>query len=87
MPGCPATVKLFVDGDQIAESKVERQIPMKAGTECFDVGQDSRSPVCSDYEDKGLFAFNGTIEHVQFEFGEFDEPSGMDRLELATKMD
>lgn len=60
---------------------------MRAGTECFDIGQDSRSPVCNDYEDRGVFAFNGEIESVMFEFGEFDEPTGMERLELATKLD
>lgn len=28
-----------------------------------------------------------TIESVTFNFGDFDEPTGMYRLELATKMD
>lgn len=36
---------------------------------------------------RGVFEFNGSIEHVKLEFGDFDEPSGMDRLELATKME
>ncbi|WP_040495467.1 arylsulfatase [Ilumatobacter nonamiensis] len=87
VPGVPATAKLFVDGEQVGETRVERQIPMRCGTECFDVGQDSRSPVCGDYEDRGVFEFNGSIESVAFEFGDFEEPTGMDRLEMATKMD
>jgi len=86
-PGVPATAKLFVDGTQVGETRVERQIPLRAGTECFDIGQDSRSPVCGDYEHRGVFEFNGHIEDVTFEFGDFDEPTGHERLELATKMD
>jgi arylsulfatase len=48
---------------------------------------DCVSPLCDDYADKAPFPFTGTFESVTFTFGEFDEPSGMDRLELATKMD
>jgi len=80
-------VTLVVDGEQVAEARVERQIPQRCGTECFDVGMDSRSPVCDDYADRGLFEFTGTIGSVTFEFGDFDEPTGMERLELATKLD
>lgn len=86
-PGCPATATLSVDGAELATVRVERQVPQRCGTECFDVGQDSRSPVCDDYADRGVFAFTGEIGHVRFEFGDFEEPSGMDRLEMATKLD
>jgi arylsulfatase len=53
----------------------------------MDVGMDCVSPVCSDYEKKGLFAFTGTIESVAFEFGDHKPASGMELLEMATKMD
>jgi arylsulfatase len=53
----------------------------------MDVGMDCVSAVCHDYEKKGLFPFTGTIESVTFEFGDVKEPSGMDRLKMATKMD
>lgn len=86
-PGCPATVTVYVDDAQVAQARVERQIPQRCGTECFDVGQDSRSPVCDDYGDRGVFPFTGTIESVTFAFGDFKQPTGMERLELATKMD
>lgn len=87
IPGCPATVTLYVDGQQVGQARVERQIPLRAGTECFDVGQDSRSPVCPDYEARGVFEFTGTIGSVTFDFADFGEPTGMERLELATRMD
>lgn len=86
-PGCPATATLSIDGAQVAQVRVERQIPLRCGTECFDIGQDSRSPVCDDYAQRGVFPFTGTIESIRFDFGDSPEPTGMERLELATKMD
>jgi len=53
----------------------------------MDVGMDCVSPVCHDYEKKGPFPFTGAIESVTFEFGAHEAPTGMERLELATKMD
>jgi hypothetical protein len=37
--------------------------------------------------DDGLFPFTGTIESVALECGDVKEPTGMERLEMATKMD
>jgi arylsulfatase len=86
-PGCPANVKLLVDGVQVAAGRVERQVPMRCGTETMDVGMDCVSPVCHDYEEKGLFPFTGTIESVTFTFPDVPQPTGMDRLKMATQMD
>src|SRR5262249_6703715 len=49
-PGAPATVKLFVDGSQAGQGRVERQVPQRCGTETMDIGMDCVSPVCHDYE-------------------------------------
>lgn len=46
----------------------------RCGTETMDVGMDCVSPVCNEYEKKGLFPFTGTIESVTFEFGDVKEP-------------
>ena len=78
---------LSVDGKAVARVRVEEQVPMRCGTECMDVGMDCISPVCADYEKKGLFPFNGTIESVTIEFGEHKPPSGLERLKMATAMD
>jgi arylsulfatase len=53
----------------------------------MDVGMDCVSPVCNDYEHLGLFPFTGTIESVTIKFGDYPQPTGMDRLKLATQMD
>jgi arylsulfatase len=86
-PGCPADVVLSVDGKAVAKGRIDEQVPQRCGTECMDVGMDCVSPVCADYEEKGLFPFTGKIESVTFEFGQHEPPTGMDRLKLATAMD
>ena len=86
-PGSPAKVALSIDGKQVAEGRIDVQIPMRCGTETMDVGMDCVSPVCDDYAKKGLFPFTGTIELVTFAFGSHEQPTGMDRLKLATRMD
>jgi hypothetical protein len=80
-------VTLSIDGRQVANGQIDEQVPQRCGTETMDVGMDCVSPVCSDYEDRGLFPFTGTIESVTFEFGEHTPPTGMERLQLATAMD
>jgi arylsulfatase len=86
-PGSPAAISLSIDGKEVATGHLDEQIPMRCGTETMDVGMDCVSPVCDDYVHKGLFPFTGTIESVTFEFGDAKQPTGMERLELATKMD
>lgn len=86
-PGSPANVKLSIDGKQVAEGHIDEQVPQRCGTETMDVGMDCVSPVCDEYAEKGLFPFTGTIESVTFAFGAHKATSGMERLELATRMD
>ena len=86
-PGSPAKVTVSVDGKQVAQGRVDEQIPQRCGTETMDVGMDCVSPVCSDYEKMGLFPFTGEIESVTFAFGAHTPPTGMERLKLSTQMD
>lgn len=86
-PGSPANAELRIDGTSVAKGRIDEQVPQRCGTETMDVGMDCVSPVCADYEKKGLFPFTGTIESVTFDFAPHEQPSGMDRLKLATKMD
>ncbi len=86
-PGGPATVSLSIDGKQVADGRIDEQVPQRCGTETLDVGMDCVSPVCADYEEKGLFPFTGKLESVSFLFGDHNEPGGMERLKMATRMD
>ena len=86
-PGVPANVTLIVDGTAVANGRIDEQIPMRCGTETMDIGMDCVSPVCEEYGHLGLFPFSGTIESVTLTLGEGHQPTGMERLELATKMD
>ena len=86
-PGGPADVTMSVDGSQVGTLTLPEQIPQRCGTECMDVGMDSVSPVCNDYDDRGLFPFNGRIHAVDFDFPSVTPPTGHERLKLATTMD
>lgn len=86
-PGGPANVTMSIDGTPAGEVHLPEQIPQRCGTECMDVGMDCVSPVCDDYADQGLFPFTGTIHEVTFDFPQVTQPTGHERLELATRMD
>jgi arylsulfatase len=64
-PGKPATVKLFVNGKQTGEGRVERTVPFRYSVEPFDVGMDNVSAVSEEY--KPPFVFKGRIEQVTIE--------------------
>jgi arylsulfatase len=86
-PGAPAEVTMSVDGHRVAQVHIDEQVPQRCGTETMDVGMDCVSPVCADYEARGLFPFTGTIESVTFAFGPHVAPTGMERLQLSARMD
>jgi hypothetical protein len=86
-PGGPATATMSVDGKKVGTVRIKEQVPQRCGTECMDVGMDCVSPVCNDYEDRGLFPFTGTIESVTLDLPDVPQPTGMERLKLATRMD
>ena len=67
-PGGPATAALSVDGKIVAKCRIDEQVLMRCGTETMDVGMDCVSPVCADYESRGLFPLAGHIQHVAFDF-------------------
>ena len=64
-PGKPAAVKLFVNGKQTGEGRVEKTVPFRYSVEPFDVGMDNVSPVSDEY--KSPFPFKGRIERVTIE--------------------
>lgn len=64
-PQAPAALRLFVGGNQVAETLVEKSVPLGfTASESFDVGMDLGSPVSLDYYDRAPFAFNGSIDRV-----------------------
>lgn len=87
-PGGPATVKLFIDGKQVAEGHMDKQVPVRFGVESLDIGMDTLSPVNNAYMDKSPFPFTGKTNFVTFDFdGKAVEPTPQERLELHVKMD
>jgi len=68
--GKSATGTLSVDGQQVAQSKVERTIPLRFSLdETMDIGEDTGTPVVEDYADKMPFKFTGVLNKVVVELG------------------
>jgi arylsulfatase len=68
--GKSATGTLFVDGQQVAQGKIERTIPIRFSLdETFDVGEDTGTPVVEDYLEKMPFKFTGDLKQVVIELG------------------
>ena len=62
------TGTLSVDGNQVAQSHIERTICCRFSLdETFDVGADTGSPVIEDYDSQMPFAFTGTLEKLTIE--------------------
>jgi arylsulfatase len=57
-----------VDGQQVAQGKIEHTVPSRiSGDETMDIGEDTGTPVVEDYVDKMPFKFTGKIEKVAIE--------------------
>jgi hypothetical protein len=66
-------VKLFLDGQPVAEGRVEGTVPMLfSGDETTDVGSDSATPVSDDHGPKET-EFTGRIDWVQLDIEEAAE--------------
>jgi arylsulfatase A-like enzyme len=83
-PGKGGTGVFTVDGQEIANKKIDHTIPLlMAIDETFDVGSDTRTPVNDDY--KLPFRFTGTIDKLTFNLGP-EQLTDSDRKAIAEKM-
>ena len=65
--GKGGAVKLYVDGEQVGEGRVEGTVPMVfSADETCDVGSDTASPVSDDYTAEDS-RFSGTVNWVQID--------------------
>jgi arylsulfatase len=68
--GKPGTGTLTVDGQKVAEGRVDLTTPLRFSLdESFDVGQDTGSPVIDEYDAKMPFKFSGTLNKVDIDLG------------------
>jgi arylsulfatase len=66
-PGRGGTVRLLVDGQQVADGRLERTVPLVFSLdETCDVGRDSGMPVSDDYT-TATSVFTGTVHQVRLE--------------------
>jgi arylsulfatase len=82
----PATVKLYINGENVGEAKIERQAG-RFSLESLDVGMDTLSPVSKAYKDQMPFAFTGKIDSVRFDFGGGVEQTPQQEHDLKKAMD
>ena len=67
-PGAPAEILISVDGNQVAQTRAKRTVPLAfTASETFDVGIDLGSPVSRDYSERRPFKFDGQINKVTVE--------------------
>jgi arylsulfatase len=69
--GKGATAVLSVDGKEVAKGRIEQTIALRFSLdECFDVGEDTGTPVAEDYADRMPFRFTGTLNRLVIDMGE-----------------
>ena len=56
----PASRRISVDGQEVAKGRIERTVPIRFSEECFEVGEDTGTPVNLNYDVP--FKFMGKIE-------------------------
>jgi arylsulfatase len=65
----PAELKFWINGKPANGGTVRRTVPAGfTGSETFDVGMDTSSPVADAYFDKAPFAFEGELKKVYFRY-------------------
>ena len=68
--GKGGTGTLSVDGNQVAQGRIEHTIPLRFSLdETLDVGQDTGTPVVEDYLEQMPFKFTGVLKKVVIELG------------------
>ena len=73
-----ATVKLYIDGDDVGEGRLDATVPMVfSADETTDVGHDSGTGVSDEYP-TGDNAFTGTVHWVQIDID--DKAEDVDHL-------
>jgi arylsulfatase len=56
---------LFIDGNQVAQGRIERTIPVRFSLdETLDIGEDTGTPVIETYVDKMPFKYGGSLKRV-----------------------
>ena len=66
-------VKLYVDGEQVGEGRVDGTVPMLfSADETTDVGSDTATPVSDDYGSKDS-EFTGNVQWVQIDIDDAAE--------------
>jgi hypothetical protein len=76
--GKGATGILSVDGQQVAQGRIDRTIRARMSLdETMDFGEDTGTPVVEDYADRMPFKFTGTLDRFVVQLGEPGETTAV----------
>jgi arylsulfatase len=79
--GKGGTGTLSVDGQKVAEAKIERTIGRRFSLdETFDIGEDTGTPVVEEYASKMPYKFTGKLDKVVIELGKSGLQAGDEKL-------
>jgi arylsulfatase len=86
--GKGATGILTVDGEQVAQGRIDRSIRARMSLdETMDFGEDTGTPVVEDYADKMPFKFTGKLDRFVVQLGESGEaPAAANRNRRPPKV-
>ncbi len=88
--GKGGTASLFVEGEKVAEGRVENTHPLIFSADSTaSVGEKSGAPICSDFNRFGRNAFSGHVNWVEIELGTDDHDHYInqeDRLRIAMSL-
>jgi hypothetical protein len=69
--GKGGTGTLSVDGKEVAKGRIGVTVDFRfSADECFDVGEDTGTPVAEDYADRMPFRFTGELRRLVIDLGE-----------------
>src|SRR5262245_13698609 len=78
---------LSVDGKEVAKGRIERTVPLRFSLdECFDVGEDTGTPVAEDYSDRMPFRFTGTLNRLVIDLGETQGAASQAQLKKLNEL-
>jgi hypothetical protein len=78
--GKGGTGRLFINGKQVGEGRIDKTVAGRFGIDTFGVGEDTGAPVANAY--KPPFAFTGNIDKVVIDLGKMQKAEADKALQL-----
>ncbi len=87
VPGGPAKVELFIDGEMVGVGSIDKQVVSRFGIESLDIGMDTLTAVDKAYASKKPFSFSGDIKKIRILLGEAVDISPEEKIKQYVAME